>query len=171
MNMNMNRCQRWHNCTAVIWITMISYECHCVWNHLQLDCSFNILSKEIIKTLHDWSFMRGIHWLPWDSPHQGVSNVETISISWCHHVPNVNGYSWIPLNIMIQMFHKEILYERATVSYPLNWLIYGMMNHIPLPILQHWYSVQWNGGKVWHFAILRDIGSNLGICNAYWICD
>ena len=58
----------------LILITMTSHERHVVWNHRSFECLFNSLwgptSKKHQNLLY-WSFVRGIHRWPGDSPHKG----------------------------------------------------------------------------------------------------
>ena len=57
------------------------HECHDVWNHQQFNCLYNRLFKQASKKTS--KLVTG------GFPSQRVSNVEIISMSWCHHADKV----------------------------------------------------------------------------------
>ena len=66
-------------------ITMTSHECNAVSNHWSFHCLFKSLCRPTSKqrqSLHHWNFVKEIDW--WILS-QRASNVENVSIWWCHH--------------------------------------------------------------------------------------
>ena len=130
-------------------ITVASHKCHGISNQRQLDCLFTSFVqagiKANIKALHCWSFVRGIHLWPVDSPHKGPAICSHIIVLLTGHTVTLIiafflGYNWCSLLYHVQLETKFI---SPYLKPPTRLIYYFFFMHVFVPrcIINNYESI------------------------------